>query len=175
MFNHIELEKLVICVCRCCVCSRCKLNHQKSAKTKLSEPCAVILDLFPACVKGILLKKVKASLALLDITKVYWWQNVLSFILLRIFGMFWKSRLLFDFLNIGRIFNAVHKVECLDAIDLVSSVHAAWFSITDMYFKTSWFQTGVPAYVDFLWRLSKCTDKCTQCNWENCIMYNNAA
>lgn len=23
MFNHIELEKFVICVCGCCVCSRC--------------------------------------------------------------------------------------------------------------------------------------------------------
>lgn len=57
MFNHIELEKLVICDCRSCVCSRYKLNHQKSAKTKLSELCAVILDLFPSRVEEILLKK----------------------------------------------------------------------------------------------------------------------
>lgn len=71
MFNHMELEKFVICVCRCGVCSRCKRNHQKSAKTKLSEPCAVILDLFPACVEEIPLKKVKVHLALLDMTKVY--------------------------------------------------------------------------------------------------------
>lgn len=69
MFNHIELEKFVICVCRCCVCSRCKLNHQKSVKT--SVLCAVILDMFPSCVEEILFEKVRVHLEILDITRVY--------------------------------------------------------------------------------------------------------
>lgn len=35
------------------------LTDQKSTKTKLSELCAIILDLFPSCVEEILLKKAK--------------------------------------------------------------------------------------------------------------------
>lgn len=69
------------------------------------------------CVEEILLKNVWVLLALLGITKVYHWQSVLSFIL-RIFRMFCKSQLLFDFLSIGRISNTVHRVECLDSTNL---------------------------------------------------------
>lgn len=72
----------------------------------------------PQCVLFILLKKAKVHLTFLDITQVYCWQNVLSFILLRIFRMFWRSELLFDFLSVGSLSKAVHRVESLDATNL---------------------------------------------------------
>lgn len=84
-----------------------------------------------------------------------------SFILLRIFSFFvlfcfslFISDLLFGFLSFRRVCNAICGVESVDASDLpgpsVSSSCCMAPSVTDVFFKTLWFQTEMPAKVGFL-------------------------
>lgn len=107
------------------------MNHQKSAKTKLSELCAVFLD--SMCGRNTIKKRVGA-LSTLGYNKSL--SDKVSFLLSSGFSdcfakvsfclTFWaleESLILFTGLNawIPQIFQA-----------LASSVHAAWLSVTDV-------------------------------------------